>query len=377
VLLNTTAPGATTPSFAAATNFGVGSNPFSVAVADVNGDGRPDLLVANINSNNVSVLLNTTAPGATTPAFAAATNFGVGSSPTSVAVGDVNGDGRPDLLVANQGSNSVSVLLNADPPPTPTSTATPTETATPTATSTATPTETATPTATSTATPTETSTPTPTSTATATSTDTPTATSTVTATPMATLTPTATSTDTPAPTSTATPSATPTRTSTPTSTTAPTVTLTPTPTLTPTRGTLTLTPPAPTATLTATAPATRTPTPTVTPVPAPCAPRPPIGIAVTPSGDGRLHVVVTATTNAGTPTNQLVSIRFDPGTNAAVYAELFAQSVPFTVSYPAGTTQATFAVGRLTAGQASTASLVITDGCGAWPTFVGGGPSAF
>ena len=101
VLLNTTAPGATTPSFAAQQTFATGSGPDSVTAADVNGDGRPDLLVANASSGTVSVLLNTTAPGATTPSFAAQQTFATGSGPDSVAAADVNGDGRPDLLVAN------------------------------------------------------------------------------------------------------------------------------------------------------------------------------------------------------------------------------------------------------------------------------------
>ena len=118
VLLNTTAPGATTPSFAAQQTFATGSNPVSVAAADVNGDGRPDLIVANEGDNTVSVLLNTTAPGASIPSFAAQQTFATGSQPESVAVADVNGDGRPDLIVANQGydSYSVSVLLNATAP---------------------------------------------------------------------------------------------------------------------------------------------------------------------------------------------------------------------------------------------------------------------
>src|SRR5262249_40680782 len=60
----------------------------------------------------VSVLLNTTAPGATTPTFAARQTFATGSSPWSVALGDLNGDYRPDLAVANNGPNTVSVLLN-------------------------------------------------------------------------------------------------------------------------------------------------------------------------------------------------------------------------------------------------------------------------
>ena len=43
--------------FSAATNFGAGTDPFSVAVGDFNGDGKQDLAVANDSSNNVSILL--------------------------------------------------------------------------------------------------------------------------------------------------------------------------------------------------------------------------------------------------------------------------------------------------------------------------------
>ncbi len=116
VLLNTTAPGAATPSFAAQQTFATGSVPISVTAADVNGDGKPDLIVANQNDNTVSVLLNTTAPGAATPSFAAQQTFATGSGPASVTVADVNGDGKPDLIVANENGNTVSVLLNTTAP---------------------------------------------------------------------------------------------------------------------------------------------------------------------------------------------------------------------------------------------------------------------
>ena len=66
------------------------------------------------SSNNVSILL-----GDGAGSFSAATNFGAGSYPSSVAVGDFNGDGKQDLAVANQGSNNVSILLRRCCAPTP------------------------------------------------------------------------------------------------------------------------------------------------------------------------------------------------------------------------------------------------------------------
>src|SRR5262249_2022880 len=93
-----------TASFAAATNFGVGDSPISVAVGDFNGDGKLDLAVVNSGSDNVSIHL-----GTGTGSFGAATNFAVGTIPQSVAVGDFNGDGQLDLAVATAGSNNVSI----------------------------------------------------------------------------------------------------------------------------------------------------------------------------------------------------------------------------------------------------------------------------
>jgi hypothetical protein len=95
-------------SFAAATTYGTsGSNPISIAVADVNSDGNPDLFTANTGNNTVGVLL-----GNGTGTFQAAATYSTGgNNPISIAVADVNGDGKLDLLTANQGSHTVGVLL--------------------------------------------------------------------------------------------------------------------------------------------------------------------------------------------------------------------------------------------------------------------------
>jgi hypothetical protein len=91
------------PAFVAPPAFDVGTQPAGVAVADLNGDGIPDLITTNSNGNDVSVLL-----GHGDGSFQPARNFPVGLFPTSLVVGDFNGDGIPDLAVT---SGTVHVLL--------------------------------------------------------------------------------------------------------------------------------------------------------------------------------------------------------------------------------------------------------------------------
>jgi hypothetical protein len=88
--------------------FGTDSEPAWIAVADLNGDGKQDLVTANV-FDTVSVIL-----GNGDGTFKAPTNYATGptgQNPDSVAVGDVNEDGKPDLVVLNAESGKISVLL--------------------------------------------------------------------------------------------------------------------------------------------------------------------------------------------------------------------------------------------------------------------------
>jgi hypothetical protein len=130
IFLNTTATGATTPTFALKEDFTTGSLPNSVSIGDINGDGKADLAVANRNtgSNTVSILLNTAPIGATTPTFAPKVDFPTGTEAFWVSMGDINGDGKTDVAVVNRSSDTVSIFLNTTPTVSIAAATTPTET---------------------------------------------------------------------------------------------------------------------------------------------------------------------------------------------------------------------------------------------------------
>ena len=96
-------------------NFYAGVESRSVVMGDFNGDGVPDLAVANIgdcfescgNISTVSVLL-----GIGDGTFQAAIDFHVGGGPVSMATADFNGDGLPDLAVGHVLPDGLSVLIN-------------------------------------------------------------------------------------------------------------------------------------------------------------------------------------------------------------------------------------------------------------------------
>jgi hypothetical protein len=96
-----------TPSFTQAPVYPVGEDIRSVAVADLDGDGRPDLAVANADSSSVSVLEHV---GLGEPAIINA--YTVGPFPLGVVTGDFTGDGKPDIVTANDSATYISLLRN-------------------------------------------------------------------------------------------------------------------------------------------------------------------------------------------------------------------------------------------------------------------------
>jgi photosystem II stability/assembly factor-like uncharacterized protein len=108
VFRNQSTPG--TAAFATRIDYLVDGYPTDMKVADIDGDNRPDILAAVNSGDEVSVFRNTSVPG--TISFALKADFAAGDWPTTLTVGDMDGDGKTDVAVANVNGNSVTVLHN-------------------------------------------------------------------------------------------------------------------------------------------------------------------------------------------------------------------------------------------------------------------------
>jgi hypothetical protein len=97
-----------TGNFAVNKDYATGKGPVSVAAADLSGDGRPDVVTANADANTVSYLQGS---AVTAGALNVAKSLSVGQSPADVAVSDVTGDGKLDIVTVNSDSNNLAALV--------------------------------------------------------------------------------------------------------------------------------------------------------------------------------------------------------------------------------------------------------------------------
>jgi FG-GAP-like repeat/Calx-beta domain/FG-GAP repeat/HYR domain len=92
--------------FAPAVSYATGSQPYSIGLADVNGDGLLDIVTANLSSGNMSVLIN---QGAGT--FITSAPIPVGNAPNGLVLEDFNADGRVDVVIVRQSPATLTVFL--------------------------------------------------------------------------------------------------------------------------------------------------------------------------------------------------------------------------------------------------------------------------
>jgi hypothetical protein len=105
-----------TQAFAKRTDYGTGNGPQSIFSMDLDGDGKPDLMVADGDSNTVEVYRNTSTRGSAAFTLAMDSILPDGNYPVGITAGDLDGDGKPEIVVTNYGSNLLFVYKNTSTP---------------------------------------------------------------------------------------------------------------------------------------------------------------------------------------------------------------------------------------------------------------------
>ena len=108
ILKNTSVPG--NLSFQSAVNYAMETNPSNITAADLDGDGKPDLITGIGNTGSIAVLKNNSTPG--NILFDTGVNYNTGNFDTFCTAGDFTGDGRQDIAVSNTLLNTISILKN-------------------------------------------------------------------------------------------------------------------------------------------------------------------------------------------------------------------------------------------------------------------------
>jgi hypothetical protein len=91
-----------------------GSSPFLSTIADIDNDGKPDIVCTNSGSNTISIFRNTSTTG--TISFASKIDFATGKDPYGLSITDLDGDGVVEVVVANEDDFSISIFKNNSSP---------------------------------------------------------------------------------------------------------------------------------------------------------------------------------------------------------------------------------------------------------------------
>jgi len=94
-------------------DFATSTGPSSVAFGDLDNDGKPDMVVTNQDAATVSIYRNTSTSGViNAQSFAQPFSFQTNISPSAVEIGDLDADGKPDIILANYISGNISIYQN-------------------------------------------------------------------------------------------------------------------------------------------------------------------------------------------------------------------------------------------------------------------------